>query len=85
VVEWFKAPSITLVMHSMISGRLLKPLVPARLSIRITEGWPSGLRRPLGKRVYGNVTWVRIPSPPPFETKPVGTFGVQITLKDSLD
>ena len=26
------------------------------------ERWPSGLRRTLGKRVYGNVSRVRIPS-----------------------
>ncbi|CAH2604893.1 protein of unknown function [Rhodovastum atsumiense] len=30
------------------------------------EGWPSGLRRTLGKRVCVNsVPWVRIPLPPP--------------------
>ena len=28
--------------------------------------WPSGLRRPLGKRVYGNVPRVRIPLSPPY-------------------
>ncbi len=28
------------------------------------ERWPSGLRRTLGKRVYGNVPWVRIPPSP---------------------
>ena len=27
-----------------------------------TETWPSGLRRTLGKRVYSNVSGVRIPS-----------------------
>ena len=26
-----------------------------------TERWPSGLRRTLGKRVYSNVSGVRIP------------------------
>ena len=29
------------------------------------ERWPSGLRRTLGKRVCGNVPWVRIPLSPP--------------------
>ena len=28
--------------------------------------WPSGLRRTLGKRVYGNVPRVRIPLSPPY-------------------
>ena len=28
------------------------------------ERWPRGLRRTLGKRVYGNVPWVRIPPSP---------------------
>ncbi len=31
------------------------------------EGWPSGLRRTPGERVYlSRVSWVRIPPPPPF-------------------
>src|SRR2546421_6754271 len=30
-----------------------------------SERWPSGRRRTLGKRVYGNVSWVRIPPSPP--------------------
>src|SRR5262249_28261225 len=36
------------------------------------ERWPSGLRRTLGKRVYGNtVPWGRIPlSPPPTQGSP---------------
>lgn len=29
----------------------------------VAEGWPSGLRRTLGKRVYSDVTRVRIPLP----------------------
>ena len=32
--------------------------------------WPSGLRRSLGKRVYGNVPRVRIPLSPPKITVP---------------
>src|SRR5882724_477333 len=34
-------------------------------NVRSTERWPSGRRRTLGKRVYGNVSWVRIPPSPP--------------------
>src|ERR1700754_2812192 len=35
------------------------------------ERWPSGLRRTLGKRVYGNtVPWVRIPLSPPIAQPP---------------
>jgi hypothetical protein len=33
------------------------------------ERWPSGLRRPPGKRVHGNVSGVRIPFSPPFHKK----------------
>src|SRR6266508_3232719 len=36
----------------------------------LLEGWPSGLRRTLGKRVYGKtVSWVRIPLPPPVRAR----------------
>ena len=35
------------------------------------EGWPSGLRRTLGERVWGNSPWVRIPLLPP-----IFNFGV---------
>ena len=42
------------------------------------EGWPSGLRRTLGKRVgVKSVTWVRIPPPPPAYAS---GFGWQATL-----
>src|SRR3954469_21973415 len=32
---------------------------------KVRERCPSGRRRTLGKRVYGNVSWVRIPPSPP--------------------
>src|SRR5262249_45998613 len=40
------------------------------------ERWPSGLRRTLGKRVYGKtVPWVRIPlSPPPAQMSSPNTW-----------
>src|SRR5438477_9493009 len=45
--------------------RSAEGVLPLATKIMSRERWPSGRRRTLGKRVYGNVSWVRIPPSPP--------------------
>src|SRR5204862_6560873 len=45
--------------------RVAQLVLPFQARKVVAERWPSGRRRTLGKRVYGNVSWVRIPPSPP--------------------
>src|SRR5258706_1953010 len=45
--------------------RIAEGVLSRAKEMTIPERWPSGRRRTLGKRVYGNVSWVRIPPSPP--------------------
>src|SRR5215470_13923869 len=61
----------------VLIGNVFRLKKSARAGKTVTlEGWPSGLRRTLGKRVYGKtVPWVRIPLLPPAANAPFSGSG----------